>query len=147
MHHLFNITWENDANHLGNLGPFARALVAIQNGWAEKQKHDKLPHGKLEHRPWEGIYHPEGYFSQSLLLFRATVMRQEWIDDWKQMSMAATALGAPDFIRLQGFVLAFETMNVALRYYKPTNEEWLPVLFVISMKNYHGLNGFRLNRP
>ena len=132
------------------------------NGWAERRKENKLPYGKLDHRPWDSITHPDGFFSQSILLFRGTYMTQECINDWEDMIGCTTPEGQIDLVKIQGYTVFFETLNYAMRYihHKMDEEENpeeggvdqqpqtpIPVMFVLSLKNYHGLNGFRLNQP
>lgn len=104
---IYGISKYKDEQQIQNLGPFVRTIHGIMNGWAEKRRNDRFLFGKLDHRPWENIVSPEGFFSQSVLLFRGTYMKQEAIDDWEDMIGCTTPEGRIDFVKLQGYTTTF----------------------------------------
>jgi len=151
-----------DLKKLEELGPFARAVHLVLN-YAGKNRLNKVPCGIDDEY---GEFDPHGSFSRSFLLFRGCSLKKEWVNEWRdQVSRESVSMqGEPiaKQLTLQGNTITFESFRVALNFarckdntglhthipYDFTNKETAnecSVMFMISVQNYYGFNGFRLN--
>ena len=81
-----------------------------------------------------------GYMCRSFLLFRGALLNKDWINDWKN------EIGKP--LKLQGTTSTYKNFEYALELSKCTSYNTFlhtPVLFVYSIRNYTGFQGFRLS--
>jgi hypothetical protein len=108
--------------------------------------------GYHEHDPAMGRknIHPMGYFSQCFLLYRGAFMKPEWLKKW------ATLIGKKDkyaddqpysiyLPENTSFTKNFEH-SLTFSYSPMMMPDRVPVMFVISVRNWHGFHGFRVNK-
>jgi len=78
--------------------------------------------------------------NRSLLLFKGALLDKKWVEGWSNQIGNKTSL--------MGLTSTSKNLDVALGYsqchtkYKSNQQ---PVLFIYSILNYRGLEGFRLN--
>ena len=68
-------------------------------------------------------------------------MNKEWIEDWRDEV-------GKEYIKLHGSTSTSKNLDVALGFsqcHKDFSSHQQPVLFVYSIRNYEGFDGFRLN--
>lgn len=128
----------NDQSKVETLGPFQRALISITSQ-AEKARDpsDRIKNGQY-------IFENEGGVEKNLggifLLFRGMQMKDEWIKNYESKTKP------PKCVRLPGSVSCSRDIHVALHFATQNlQEDKIPVVFVISNKNYVQPNGMRMN--
>jgi len=146
---LNNASRDLDLSKLVTLGPFAKAIsgVLVNGNISDREREDTVGRGDQFHnpKPWDGsepkIHRELGYMCKSFLLFRGALMKDRCVTDWRRK------IDDEDF-NLKGITSTNKDLDVALGYSKCHTDyadDQQPVLFVFSMWNYFGFQGFRLN--
>ena len=133
-----------DRSKLKMLGPFARCIYQILVMRIENMKRDKIERGDNQ-RVDQAAMKQLGYFRKSFLLFRGTKLKARWINDWTRQVIIETQQGTAQNIKIRGNFSATSNLKVALNQAKSKNAFDKPTIFVISVRNYRGFAGFRLN--
>ena len=144
---------ELDESKLETLGPFAVAIGGVLGGGylSDIKRDDALEQGIQFHNPYGELDLPVciesdlGFFCRSFLLFRGALMEKGWMTGWRE---DAGKSGEDSFIHLPGCTSTSKNLDVALGFsgcHKNYSADHQPVLFVFSIRNWFGFNGFRLN--
>jgi len=133
-----------DETKLAHCGPFASALGYITSS-AELNKQNRITRGEDI-----GIDGPLGLYSGVFLLYKGAVMRHEWIKDWKKQIGKTNKYGMLCPAYMPGFNVCTEDLSVALQYSFENDESQdahrqMPVLFIMSFRNFNKYSGMRLN--
>ena len=148
-----------DSELMEMLGPFARAIHLILK-YVELNRENKMPFGM----EFDLSGDPLGAFSQCFLLFRGTQMTKSAVETWRDQvareSFNQQGQPVARCLQLKGSTSTSESFRIAMNFVQgkseqtwlqnkyfndPDDEEIVPVLFLISVQNYNGFNGFRLN--
>jgi len=81
---------------------------------------------------------------RSFLLFRGALMNKDWIVGWRE----EVGKSGKDYLHLHGSTSTSKNLDVALGFSNCHNDfsgDQKPVLFVFSIRNWLGFNGFRMN--
>ena len=84
------------------------------------------------------------------MLFRGSPMRPEWLNGWREMvGRKVTRKGGKHFrpacIKLPGNISTTKSFKQAIACAHSKSPEFIPVLFVISVRNYLGYHAFRMS--
>ena len=135
-----------DKTQLSKLGPFGRCIYQILVQRVESSKKEKTLRGD-NHRVAMTDIKGVGFFSKNFLLYRGTKLKARWINDWTRQVIIETASGTASNIKIRGNFSTTPDLHVALDQAKSKIAFDKPTLFVISVRNYRGFAGFRLNHP
>lgn len=122
-----------DKTYLKELGPFLQALSCI----ASRSEEFKYEGDMVE--PGKNISYVYGNMAGSFMLFRGTIMLDNWIKPYvKEMGKS---------VKLPGNNSCSKSLPVALVFaFKKQNDmNKKPTLFVIATRNYNGIAGVSLN--
>ena len=77
-----NATYQDlGSKYINMLSPISCAMFDILQS-AEVRREDRILSGNRLHHPPSHIFHEQGYFNKSFLLFKGVIMKQEWIIQW-----------------------------------------------------------------